>query len=132
VSDRKRHEVALELSTIRDRILRLEPHDAAVRHRVARIGRYVQQRELELGWIDEDWPHISRDAGLEIDVARERALKKRHHLPDLAAQVDRLRMERPLSGKCQELTYERVAARGGMLRGRHKFLRAFAPSRVVT
>jgi len=62
VGHRKRHEVSLELIhavvLLQRDVERRQRNNATARHRIPRINRDVDQRQLELRDVDLDRPHI--------------------------------------------------------------------------
>src|SRR3546814_3143450 len=66
---------------------------SALRHGIARIDRKIQQRELELIWIDLDEGYLLRDLHLHRDIGPYRSGDQVAHSADQLSQVYDLRFE---------------------------------------
>src|SRR3546814_17522854 len=64
---------------------------SALRHGIARIDRKIQQRELELIWIDLDEGHLLRGLHLHRDIGPDRSGDQVAHSADQLSQVYDLR-----------------------------------------
>ena len=89
---------------------------AAVRHRVARIDREVEDRELELVGIDPRRRQPFRNIQPQRDARPERALEQIAHALDQRAQIDRHRAQILLARECQQPLGQRRAALGALQR----------------
>ena len=87
--------------------------DAAARHRVARIHRDVDQRQLELGNVDLDRPDVVRDIAFELNVSAQRADQHLVHGLDAFLEVGDDGIERLAARERQQLARQALAAIGG-------------------
>ena len=89
---------------------------AAVRHRVARVDREVEDRKLELVGVDPRRRQPFRNIQPQRDARPERALEQIAHALDQRAQIDRHRAQILLARERQQPLRQRGAALGALQR----------------
>ena len=94
-----------------------EHDDAAARHRVTRVDRDVDQRQLKLRDIDFDRPDIRRDLALELNVAAQRPEQHFMHAFDPLFHVGNDRIERLAARESQQLAGQAFSTMGGRVDG---------------
>ena len=89
---------------------------AAVRHRVARVDREIEDRELELVGIDARRRQPFRQIEPQRDARPQRPLQQIDHALDQGAQIDRHRAQILLPRERQQPLRQRRAALGALQR----------------
>ena len=90
--------------------------DAALRHRVARIDREIENRQLELIGIDPRRRQSLRNVKPQRDARPQRALEQIAHALDQPTQIDRHRAQILLARERQQPLGQRSAALGALHR----------------
>ncbi len=106
----RRDRIFLGESIVHIGIRCLDRQLAAVRHRVARIDRKVDDSIFKLNAVGQDLPKASREHSLYIDGLAKRAIEKIAHARHQAVGAERLRRKRLLPRKRQQPLRERGRA----------------------
>ena len=91
-------------------IRRLDRQPAAVRHRVARVDREVEQHVLELVGIDARLPQAAGEHGLDRDVLAQGPAQQVRHAGHQSPDIERLRLQRLLAGEGEQPMRQRCGA----------------------
>ena len=86
---------------------------SAARHRVARIEREVQHRELELAGVELHRPQVGAEVHVDLQVAAQRASQHLAHAAQMLAQVERGRIHRLPARERQQMARQVGAALDG-------------------
>ena len=89
---------------------------AAIRHRVARIDREIEDRQFELVGVDPRRRQSFRQIKPQRDARPQRALEQIAHALDQRAQIDRHRAQILLARERQQALGQRSAALGALQR----------------
>ena len=92
------------------RIGRLDRQPAAVRHRIARVHREIEQHVLELVGIDPRLPQSAGEHGLDRDVLAQRPPQQVGHAGHQPADIERLRFQRLLPREGEQPMRQRRGA----------------------
>jgi len=89
---------------------------AALRHRIARVHRQVDQGGLQLRGIDHGQPDLAFRAGFQFDLLSEGSPQQMVGFQDDLVQIDHARLQRLLSREGQQASHEIGAAIGSSQR----------------
>ena len=85
----------------------------AVRHRVARVGREVQDDLLDVGGVDADAAEGPRELELDLDVFADEPREDRLHALDVCREVEDTASSLLLAAEREELPGDERRALGG-------------------
>src|SRR5260370_13468262 len=71
-------------------VRRFNQQSAAIRHRITRVDRKVEQRVLKLRWVDACRPQIGGQTGVNLDTFSYCPLQDRDHVGQVVVQVEDL------------------------------------------
>ncbi|MEJ0070988.1 MAG: hypothetical protein WDO24_22180 [Pseudomonadota bacterium] len=103
-------------------ILGRDAQAAALPHRVAGVGREIDQRRFELAGIHDDRPDAGSKAQRDLDLLTQRPAQQRGGVPNQVVEIDIDRSERLAAGKGEQAARQIGAAPSGSLRLVDEFL----------
>ena len=107
--------VRLRIGLVEDDVAGFERELAAVRHRVARIDRKIEQCGGELCRIGDGAPDIVFQHRLDLDLLAERRAQQVRGIARKRIRIDRARLERLAAREGEQLMRQLGAARRGLV-----------------